>query len=150
MENIMRKILLASAALVLSAGSAMAVTDDDATVAIEASLAQDCDITIAETALSIGPTTGDADTSDVTTSCNYVGAHAVSFSSLNGGVKNLAGDIVDYKVTFDALTHTTGDAGEFGSDPTVTQGTKVLSVALAADLIVAGDYTDTLTITVTP
>lgn len=146
----MRKILLATALTFVGAAPAFAV---DATVTINSSLAKACDVSDATTLLTldgITPANG-----SFTTTCNFSSATIdVTFDSQYGGVFNSVENVTaPYTLTYNLTPYTSADLldGETathaaGSSPTIRN----YSVALNAALTVAGDYTDTLTITVVP
>lgn len=158
----MRRILLATAALALSAGSAFAA--DTATVAIDAFQAQTCDITASSSNISLAALNV-AVSGVFQYQCNFVGNPTLNFVSGFGGVKTTenGGGIATYGIylndnlpggppntwlqsnatpqSYPAITL---------SAPANTTISPTFQVGLTQALPVAGTYSDTLTISITP
>ncbi len=149
----MRKLLLATAAFAfVGAGSALA---SDAEVTITSELAAECNVSDATTDIELVGT-GSED-GDFTTTCNFSAASlTVNFVSTYGGVYNTVEDVTaPYTLTYNTHTHDSSTLTGAGQDETHPSGSlgpvvRTYSVALNDPLEVAGEYTDTLAITVTP
>lgn len=146
----MRKIFLASAALLLSAGAASA---DSKGVTINSSLAKTCALsTIAPVTLNANAT---ASSVPFVHNCNFsVAPVTVTFQSAAGAVVNSVESVTkDYNVTFNGVTNAAStikvSAVQFGAPLQASTATS-FDVALVSALTVGGSYTDTLTISVTP
>lgn len=143
----MRKILLASAAFIAATSYAVA-----ADVSITSTVAQDCSVTADAAAVlpSDGTVSAPVDFDFV---CNFTGTVAtLSFNSLNGGVQDGAGPVYAYNI-FSAQGN--GDSTDFttAAIPTValTPIDSEFTMQLAAGpILIAGNYSDTLTITISP
>lgn len=154
----MRKVLLASAALLL-VGATSAFAADSATVTVSTTLAEWCELgDLSDIELS-GNDLGDSGTSNFDITCNFEGAGnaplTVTLSSLNGGVKS-GDNIVDYTIAFEtgsaSASSTLTTALEVEStvtDPNVPEP-KSFTATLLANVEIAGEYEDTVTVAVAP
>jgi len=159
----MRRILLASTAFVLAGASAAFAVEPpkSAQFTVTSTLAASCSIGTGEsTEVVVGPAASVVGTGEFTTTCNFEDADmTVSFVSDNGGVENGVEDItVDYTIAYggdDALASEATLATPFevaaASGPVAGAAIdRSFTVTLVDDITVAGDYTDTLTVTVAP
>jgi hypothetical protein len=159
-ENSMRNILLAGAALLATSGMAMAVVAPTSqSVGITASLAELCSITDPNDVSVPGTTIGSTSApSNFDFSCNFAGAGAapvlqISFASANGGLKS-GTEVVDYSITYGTSTITS--AAAFAGAVPVAETTSAanavnsrsFTVALTEDITVAGNYSDTVTVSI--
>lgn len=164
----MRKILLATAALALGAGTAYAA--DTADVQITAEQEPLCSITAVSGSIPLaGVNVGVQGVFNYT--CNFEGAPHFVFTSANGGVETTdnGGGLADYGIFLNDLTpaasgyptpndwlkasaSTAGaefDGISISSPPNANIVTE-FHVGLVQPLPVAGSYSDTLTIDITP
>lgn len=150
----MRKVLLATAAFAfIGAGQALAVGPGEVT--INSHVEPACSLVSSDSEVDVGPGT-DAANVEFTTTCNFsVADITITFSSANGGVLNtLENELQTYTLTYDGsavsalgLFHTAMlPSGPSAGDNILRTAT----VALDEALTVAGDYQDTLTISVSP
>lgn len=165
----MRTIVLTTVAAVaaLTAAPALAEGPKSATTEVTATVARDCTASSGSSIAISGSAAGTTANGTFTYSCNFTGAPSISIASLNGGLKSggVDGRTVDYGVylndnapttapnawaqastlttaqTFDNITTTTAP-----NTPT----TPSFAVGLSSALLVAGNYSDTLTITIAP
>lgn len=160
----MRRILLASAALAFSAGMAMAA--DTADVEITAEQEPLCTITTVSSSIALAGV--DAPVAGVFEyTCNFDGAPHFVFTSDNGGVvtSDNGGGTADYGIylndtapssapsTWLQASAATAGAPYDGisfSSPANSLETPSFYVGLSEALPVAGNYSDTLTIEITP
>jgi hypothetical protein len=149
LESIMRKVLLATAAFgLLGASQALA-----AEVTITSSLEQSCTIDAFDDTIELdGITPVEA---SFTSTCNFSSANVdITFDSLNGALHNSVEDVdAPYTLTYDSVDYTSAalEDGETVSEAAGTSpNVRTYEVALDAALTIAGDYSDTLTITVVP
>lgn len=154
----MRKLLLATAALTLGAGVALA---DSVDILVTATNDSTCDITEAPASLNMTELNDYRVDSSLTYECNFTTSPTVTITSANGGVVNGANN-VDYGVylndvapgsdpsAWQPASGLTGDGEEFDGITTAggtgTPVTTNLSVALLGALPTSGLYEDTLTI----
>jgi len=162
METFMRRILLAASALAFSAGAAIAA--DTASIPIDAYQAPVCVITASSPSISLAAV-------DVPVpglfqyKCNFVGDPTLNFISANGGVVTAenGGGTATYGIWLNTAApggppsswlQSSGTpqayTGITTSNPANTIITPVFQVGLTQALPVAGNYADTLTITINP
>lgn len=143
----MRKVLLAGAALLATAGVAFA---GSASVQVETEVPQVCGVQIAAGPVDL-PFNGDPVTHGFQYRCNYTGDADVSFTSLYGGVSSDSGATAhNYSITSSLAT---GDAAAGATDTVAVVPGGVatdFTLALVDPIILAGSYEDTLTITIAP
>lgn len=160
----MRRILLATAALALCAGSAMAA--GSANVAITASQDPVCNITNISSGIPLaGVDVAVAGTLQY--KCNFVGSPTFTFTSLNGGVKTTdnGGGTADYGIYVNDIAPSSAPStwlqASLAATPQVYPGisfsapanatiSPFFSVGLSTALPVAGSYSDTLTVDIAP
>jgi len=160
----MRRILLATAALALSAGSAFAA--DTADVEINAEQLPVCDITNISGSINLAGVDV-AVPATLEYECNFEGNPTFTFTSLNGGVETTenGGGVADYGIYVNdiapgsppstwlqasaATTPQVYPGISFSAPPNSTI-TPYFSVGLTQALPVAGLYSDTLTVTIAP
>ncbi|MDD1781920.1 hypothetical protein LRP49_12120 [Enterovibrio sp. ZSDZ35] len=104
------------------------------------------------------PTTGTV--TDVTVQCNYASGATVTLTSTNQGLKSTdpsSSILLDYTasldmggspVALDTSTATSASANYAGSTALAAGVTSDLDISVPTGTVFAGDYTDTLTITV--
>lgn len=156
----MRNILLAAAA-VMVAGSGAAMAAGTTNVQITASQVATCEIVAVSTTLAL--TTVDASVpGNFQYKCNFDGQPTISFASANGGVKNGAYTSKYGIYLNDAAPVSPPSAwlqsnltpqsynNITNSTPPNTIITPSFAVGLTEPLAVAGNYTDQLTISITP
>lgn len=154
----MRKVLLASAALLL-VGATSAFAADSATVTVSTTLAESCSLSEPSDIDLSSNNIGGTGTSNFDVTCNFEGEGqaplTVTLTSQNGGVKS-GSNVVDYTIDFEA-----GSASAFSTLTTplaVTSSVGAANVAepksftatLLADVVVAGEYEDIVTVAVAP
>ena len=157
----MRNILLAGAAMLATTGMAMAA--DSETVAISALVTANCTLTDpADIAFPNNSTTGATANRTFNFTCNFSGNNgstlAVSFQSTNGGLKNLADPTTRlYNFQYGANTAVVSSAIQaVDVDYPETSATanlaesRAFTVTLNEALPVAGNYTDTLNVSIAP
>jgi hypothetical protein len=142
----MRKLLLATAALAVLGGPAMA-----ATTTVTTTVPQSCTASI-DPNVSL-PADASAVTGNFSYTCNFTGNTAdVTWKSTNGGV-------TDGATTHDySITSSIGGSGVASIDHTESDVATTANVAspqtftlqLLNPIIVAGTYTDTLAVTIAP
>ena len=148
----MRKLLLASAAIaVMGAGPAMALDSD--TITIQSTLAQACQVDIANTT-AVMPANGSPSALEAFSfECNFGGEGAtLSFASTFGGVSN------GFTTHVYNIVPSTGAPGTsavtFPNFPLIPLPNTPVNASFTVDLVnpilVAGTYSDTLTISITP
>lgn len=158
----MRRILLAASALVLSTGAAMAA--DSASIAIDALQAPTCDITTVSASITLaGLDVAVPGTFEYV--CNFVGDPTLNFVSTNGGVVTAenGGGSATYGIWLNtaapggppsswlqSLNTPQAYTGITTSNPANVVVTPVFQVGLTSALPVAGAYSDTLTISISP
>ena len=161
----MRKILLAGAAMLATTGMAMAGNKEP--IKISAFVTAKC--TVADPA-DIGFTNdasvGDEATGEFTFSCNFTGANGtgagalkIAFKSVGGGLSNSAdtSGVKSYLFTYGSNPPVTAanlqslgaEYPELSSGPGATN-LRNFNVELAQALTVAGTYSDTIDVTVSP
>lgn len=159
--NIMRKLLLATTAFAL-VGVGSALADGTGDVVITASVTPLCSMSQpSEIDFGADRQVGESEHSYFNINCNFtsdstVGDLQVSFQSQNGGLYNDAenenrGYSVEYNS--DSFTSQMAQAGHQVSASTSTANTdeqQELTVTLDEALDVAGDYSDVLTVSITP
>lgn len=154
----MRKVLLTSAALLL-VGVTSAFADGTATVTVSTTLAESCDLSEPTDIILSSNDAGGTGTSNFDVTCNFEGSGeaplTVTLSSLSGGVTN-GSEIVDYTIAFESGS---APASSTTSLPLVVPSTvaaanvadpKSFTATLLADVEVAGEYEDTVTVAVAP
>jgi opacity protein-like surface antigen len=146
----MRKILLASAALALLGGNAMA-----ADVTVTTTVAQACSVSADPSV--ILPANGSSVVGAYSYQCNFTGSTAdLTWSSANGGVDadGVGGDPAhDYTIATSLGGSGSASAGLSETNVATTANTaspQTFTLALVAPIIVAGTYTDTLTVNIAP
>jgi hypothetical protein len=153
----MRNLLLTTAALVIfGAGSALAAGEVEFN--LSSSLGKTCSIAATNTDLVVGPSAAASATGEFATNCNFEASDlTLTFTSTNGGLKNpVEGNTELYNITFDGETFDS-EAAKTGSVLVRPSGLfanqpidRSFVVALQSDLTIAGEYSDVLTINVTP
>ena len=156
----MRKVLFATAALVLSNGIAMAGNSVDVKITAE----QDplCEITTASSPIALGSVVDVAVPGNFEYKCNFVGTPKLTFKSFSGGVTN-GSDTATYGIYLNDfapggppsswLQSNATPQSYVGITTTVAPNVVVspyFQVGLTQPLPVAGSYTDTLTIVIEP
>jgi hypothetical protein len=155
----MRNILLVSTALVLASGVAMAA--DSSSVNVSATVTASCTMTDPDdVSFGTDPLVGATDSASFDFTCNFTGdggegALEITFASLNGGLLN--GDdaeVRDYSVNYNSTGAVLASAlpnteSETSTGPGDLNG-RSFEVKLEEALPVAGDYDDTLTISIAP
>lgn len=162
----MRKILLATVAFtVIGGGAAMAA--GTAAVLITATQPQSCQVNSFSASLDLGNAVDVAVPGSFVYQCNFVGSPTMKFTSLNGGVHTAAdgGHTSDYGIylndtapssapsTWQQASAATAGVTYNGITATTAAGTPVspsFQVGLTQVLPVAGAYSDTMTIDITP
>jgi spore coat protein U-like protein len=160
----MRNILFSTAAAIAALSSTAAFAAEGPTnttgVNITTTLAKACTISTPGTDVALTGTA--SSTTPMTVTCNFSGNPTLTYTSLNGGAKSTGpdGNTVDYYVNYNSESAGPGNwtAGSLGTGQShtatgVTPGTPLttpLAFALVAAPTIAGTYTDTMTITVTP
>jgi len=160
----MRKVLLASAALVLL-GAPVAMAAGTQGVIVSATVTETCSLTDPnDVSFGTDPLVGATDSSSFDLECNFAGVGgnpillSVSFSSFNGGLKNVNDPTArGYEITYGTNAAFTA-ASAFAApvpfaDSVVAANTaesRGFDVELTEELPVAGGYTDTLTVAVVP
>jgi len=149
----MRKLLLAATALTIAGvGSALASGSDSITVTTF--VPQSCTVSIASTNVAL-PANGDATAPEAFSyTCNYgTGTADLTFSSGSGGVTDGSTTYV-YNIT-----PSTGPAGTSAAPVLNTSGVNAtpntptaasFTLDLVDPIVIAGTYTDTLTISIAP
>ncbi len=153
----MRKIFLATSLFALSAGASTA--EDNGVLSLTSKVPQSCTVAVSALTVTV-PFDGEpSDVSPFTFICNYSGESAsITYTSANGGVKRGTGTTATVR-PYEIIT-TIGNDGE-STAPLVTSGlttTELTSVNNGVQFKIktpgtpvgAGDYTDTLTISITP
>lgn len=163
----MRKILLASVAMVVATGAAIAADPITTTTTISTEVAASC-ITPTSTAVTFAtPTVGAESTGDFSFKCNFANSNGsapnslkVKFSSEFGGLKNSADPthIKKYNLKFPDTATPDIDQDSDTLNPSAqvvttsaganTNTTKTYRVKLLELPNVAGTYSDNLTITI--
>ena len=155
----MRKILLASAVAVLGAGSAMAAGSNQTTISV--TVLQNCSITDPADITLSGPAIGNGGSSGFDFSCNFGGSGTplplkIGFQSQNGGVNNPSDATRTYDSTYNATVIPAASAvgspvlvADTSSGPAAVNS-RTFSVALTENLLIAGTYSDVLTVSVAP
>jgi hypothetical protein len=156
-ENSMRKILLAGAAMLATTGMAMAVvvapTNTDS-VSISTNVAESCTVSITATTVTLPANATASAPTPFTFTCNYTGSTAsLSYTSTNGGVKDGAGPTYVYSIT-PALGLPGSSAGTLTTpalnSTALTPMANSFVLQLQSEIQIAGNYSDTLTVTVSP
>jgi hypothetical protein len=150
----MRKLLLATAAFaVLGAGQALAAGSDSVTVTT--TVAESCSVTIPGTNVTL-PADGNASAPEAFSfECNYTGETAqLTYASGFGGVSS-DGGTTDHVYNIVTSHGADGDsATTFSSGVLATTALTPVAASVTLDLVnpilVAGVYTDTLTISIAP
>jgi spore coat protein U-like protein len=159
----MRKFL--SVATVLAAITASpALAADTASTQIDASLAPSCDITSQSSNLTLGAV-DEVVPGVFTYSCNFIGSPTLTFTSANGGVTTAenGGAQADYGVYLNDAAPSGAPSSWLQASATPQSYTGItqslapnssvspsFAVGLSEALVVAGTYSDTLTITIAP
>jgi hypothetical protein len=170
----MRKILFATVAVLGLAAASSSFAAGNAATQINASLLQACVIDAQTPSVDIS--TGVANPT-FTYQCNFTGSPTLSFTSANGGVVKPAGADAAITAPYGIYLNTAAPSGTpsswlqstvanggpgssygpAGGNPAITattapntQTTPYFSVGLDTPLSVAGTYTDTLTVSITP
>lgn len=161
MGDIMRKLLLATTVFALAgAGSALAEGSGD--VYITASVTPLCSMTEPEDIdFGTDPGQGASDQSDFSINCNFTGDNygdlQITFQSANGGLWNdNEGERRLYNVEYNSQSFSSSDAEGGGyavgdtSEAANEDLNRTLTVTLDEALDLAGDYSDTLTVSIAP
>ncbi len=166
----MRRILLGAAAVLLSAGPALA-TAVDADVTITSELAPDCHIVTYDDTIDLTTAAVNAWVyANFTYQCNYTGTPTLTFTSEHGGMLNdddVVPDLIDYAIYLNnadglaspasALQASNATGGTTYPPPIITttvgpntDKTPIFKVAKRSPGLIAGVYEDTLTIAIAP
>ena len=160
MEDIMRKLLLATTVLAL-AGAGTALAEGSGEVVITAAVSPLCSMTDPDDIdFGLDPNAGASEQSEFSINCNFTGNNngdlQITFLSANGGLLNDAeGETRLYSIGYNAQSFSSADAqsgypvGDDISDAN-TDESRSLTVTLDEALDLAGDYTDTLTVSIAP
>ena len=145
----MRKILLAGAAMLATTSMAMAAGTDSVTVST--TVAESCSVSITATTVTLPADTTPSAVVPFTFTCNYTGSTAaLTYTSTNGGAGSSANP-------YDIIT-LVGDDGD-STAPLVTSGlattalnpvSNSFQLQLQDPILIAGSYSDTLTVSVAP
>jgi len=148
----MRKLLLASAALALVAGTANAADNDSVTVTT--TVPQACNVSITETNVALPADAVGTAVANFTYVCNFTDTTAdLAWNSTNGGVTD------GFTTHNYSIVSSLGGSGTAAAEPTdsnvattanVASGPQTVTLQLLSPIIVAGTYTDTLAVTITP
>ena len=160
----MRNLIFTAIAATATMMSTSAFAAGSAEIAVNASLAQTCSVVSATPTIVLTGTTSVS--GSFVYKCNFTGSPTLKFASLNGGVKSTGteGGTIDYFVNAgdgvtsagpgnDSASSMTGAGRSYGgltSTAANAEKTTGLAFALSTALTVAGEYQDTMTITVTP
>lgn len=155
----MRKVLLASTALALMAGSAIAA--DSESTQVTATVSATCSLTDPDdVSFGTDPLVGAFDTSNFNFTCNFAGdggegALQLSIDSANGGLANVNdSEVRDYTVNYNStgavLASALPPSFPESSSAAGAANARAFVVTLAEALPVAGAYSDTLTVSIVP
>ncbi|MCE9523490.1 MAG: hypothetical protein K8S25_13790 [Alphaproteobacteria bacterium] len=153
----MRNLLLASAAVaIMGVGPAMAAGSDSVTVTTF--LAQSCSVSIPGTDVALPPGGGLSLATSFSYQCNYGGEAAVATVTYDSGYDGVSDDLGvtdhEYNIIPSFGSSGTSAAPLINAAAAVTAPNSPQNVSfqlsLVTPIIVAGTYTDTLTISIAP
>jgi len=152
----MRKLLLGSTALVMLAAPAFALDSD--TITVTTQLDQACSVDVAGTDVALPADGSPSAIVPFTYECNYGGEAAVATVTYDSGFDGVSADagVTDHVYN---IVPTTGGSGTSAvplvnaaapvTAPNTTQNAS-FQLDLVAPIVVAGTYTDVLTISIAP
>jgi len=163
----MRKLLLSTVALLAVGAASSAFAADSAPIAISAELAQSCTINSGTSTNVVLDASAPSDGVPGTFNyqCNFTGSPTLKFTSANKGAQSTGPDatLVGYGIYLNDTPPSTPasswqqasatPASYTGITTTISPNTQVspsFRLGLDAPLVVAGTYTDTLTIDIAP
>jgi len=160
----MRKLLLSTVALLAVGAASSAFAADSAPIAISATLAQACKIDTGTTTSVVLLADGSVSNPTFTYECNFTGSPTLNFTSANKGVQSSGeGGLQPYGIYLNdnPVTGTPSTWQQASATPQSYTGITTTSapntpkspnfaLGLDSPLTVAGVYTDTLTIDITP
>jgi uncharacterized protein involved in outer membrane biogenesis len=145
----MRNILLAGAAMLATTSLAMAAGSDS--VAISTTVAESCSVNITATTVTLPADATPSSTVPFTFTCNYTGTSAaLTYTSTNGGAGSNANP---YNIITLVGNDGTSAAPLITGSLATTALTPVnnsFTLQLQTPILVAGTYSDTLTVSVAP
>lgn len=160
----MRKILLAGAAMLATTGLAMAVTTSGTSITVTTTVAKSCTVAFDDTSDLTLPADSNVTSAgkNITLTCNFTGSTAdVTFDSLNNGVLD-SGNLdlpgaQPYKIFYGHDGNAATQIGTSALPATASNvasiaGTKpgVFSAQLVSSINVAGNFSDTMSVSVVP
>ncbi len=162
----MRKILLAGAAMLATTGMAMAVTTSGTQITLQTEVTRACSVVFDDTSTLALPSNGDESSGKgVTLACNFTDTSAdITFASSFQGVKSTtvnpdAPNPFPYTMTYQhgaspivALGDSSAPrtAPDVASVPGPAVTTGVFKAKLVNPILVAGTFSDTVTVSVAP
>lgn len=147
----MRNILLAGAAMLATTSMAMAVAVTSDSVTVSTTVAESCSVNITATTVALPSDATASSAVPFTFECNYTGTTAaLTYTSTNGGAGSAANP---YNIVTLVGADGTSAAPLVTSGLVTTALTPVnnsFTLQLQAPILIAGTYSDTLTVSIAP